>query len=95
MIKYIIGAALLLTTSSAHAGLQGPGRTAQVQAFIARCTATVPAGHTAQAALNYCNCGAQRFADIVTPLDVANHRSPRWEASSSHWVAACKAKYLK
>lgn len=91
----LLGAALVLAASPAQASLQGPYRTSFVQAFIGRCTATVPAGHTAQAALNYCNCGAQRAADIVTHLDVANHRSVRWEASSSRWVVACKAKYLK
>ena len=91
----LLGAALLLAASPAQAGLQGPGRTAYIQAFIGTCTTTVPAGHSAQAALNYCNCGAQRAADIVTPLDVANHSWGRWGENSSRWVVACKARYLK
>jgi hypothetical protein len=94
MKTLLLGAALLLAASPAQAGLQGPDRTSFVQAFIARCAA-VNARYPVQAAWNYCNCGAQRAADMITPLDVANHRSGRWEENSSHWVVACKAKYLK
>ena len=94
MTRLLIAAALLLAASPAQAGLQGPDRTSFVQAFIARCAA-VNTRYPAQAAWNYCNCGAQRAADMITPLDVANHRSGRWGENSSHWVVACKAKYLK
>jgi len=89
-MKYaILLAALLASVSTAQAGLKGTYRTTFIQGFIANCITKNTGRYSAQAALNYCNCGAQKTANVIA-------EGQTWEFSPSHpFVVSCKAKHLK
>src|SRR5262245_29703716 len=78
----LITTVVLASVSTAQAGLKGSNRAE----FIQACMATNTSGrYSAQAALNYCNCGAQ---------NVEQGRKLPFQPSSP-LVVYCKAKYLK
>jgi hypothetical protein len=100
MKKLLTTAAIVAAlTTSAQAGLRGSDRASFVQAFMARCIAT-NTRYPAQAAWNYCNCGAQRAAAMTTSADAAErervgHRDDNLWRKLQPWVAACKAAHLR
>jgi hypothetical protein len=86
--------ALVASVSTAQAALKGPGRTAFVQSFMARCLATYTG--PAHAASNYCNCGAQGMANSITDGDVASGAA-RGVLSARHgsMVTTCRARHFR
>jgi hypothetical protein len=87
--------AMLASVSTAQAALKGTNRAAFTQAFIAKC-AVYDSRYSAQAVLNYCNCGAQRVASFTTDEQIMSGAARAvFHARRESLVAFCKAKYLR
>ena len=96
MKTLLIATVVLASVSTAQAAMKKPYRDVFVRSFVAECLTKNTSGYSGQAALNYCNCGAQRMASLVTHEQVMSGTARGiLSTNQSSLVALCKAKYLR